>query len=126
MKCLVSVVPSVLFFSSQAFTSWLGKGSCQRAEGGTKIHTMSDEAAKVTTDNAVPCRSLPIVECLLDMLGNVLQSYPVNRCVVRLEEGQGVVFVTVRKGTKTGREEGDLSREGSREGLIDVYVPSQW
>lgn len=39
---------------------------------GLSNRTVGDKASKIAADNAVPCRTLPLVECFLDMLGNIL------------------------------------------------------
>lgn len=41
---------------------------------GGKIRTVGHEASKVSSDNAVPCGTLSLVKCSLDVLGNVLTS----------------------------------------------------
>lgn len=42
-------------------------------------HTVCDEASKITADNAVPCRTLSLVERLLNVLRNILPSVSVSR-----------------------------------------------
>jgi hypothetical protein len=37
------------------------------------VHTVGNEASKVASDNAMPCGTLALVKCALDVLSNVLQ-----------------------------------------------------
>lgn len=45
---------------------------------GPGEHTVGDEASKIAADNAVPCRTLTLVERLLDVLRNILPSVIVS------------------------------------------------
>lgn len=48
-----------------------------RCQGPGK-HTVGDEASKIAADNTVPCRTLPLVERLLNVLRNILPSVTVS------------------------------------------------
>lgn len=46
---------------------------------GLGNRTVGDEASKIAADNAVPCRPLPLIECFLDVLRNILSSFSISK-----------------------------------------------
>lgn len=63
--------------------------ACSAGAGVYGVRTVGDEASKVATNNTVPCRTLAVVKCLLDVLCNVLQSWLISTHVLWLEKKIG-------------------------------------
>lgn len=65
---------------------------------------MGHETSKVPPDDAMPCGALPLVECSLDVLGNVLPFVVLATTVSRLGRS---VSVSQLRGRVRGSEDPD-------------------